>query len=480
MKKLVILSVIFLSATALYAQQNFLSEGDRMAAAGNYTGAAERYERCMEQDIRCLLRFCELIVEGKIVAESPDQLFRLVSPHAQRGNALAQNYLGWMYSGGRGVTRNEAEAVNWYRKSAEQGHETAQFNLGFMYENGRGVTRNITEATKWYRRAAEQGNTSAREALTRLGASATPQNVSATQNFTVTGKVTDALDGESVPGVNIVVKGTTAGTISNVDGEYRITVPNENAVLQFSFLGYKTVEMTVARMRIIDVAMFEEALQIRSVVFTAVLGLNFTNINNNDKTFAFTPDAKTSFHVGLNCRFPLIKYANSRLETSYSRHGFEANSQKVDMDYISANLMFSRGWGYLSPIHFYIEAGPYLGYMNAVKPNTFTIDNTDFQLSELKYKYDAGLALGVGITPGYRFSRPRPIIGTSLDFRYYHGFSNNDYLLWKNRFTVGVRFDYIYIRRMGLEINYSQGLSDMSDNLQWTNKVTTLSLRYRM
>ena len=71
--------------------------------------------------------------------------------------ADAQGNLGVMYSTGRGVPENDAEAVRWFRMAAEQGFASAQFNLGVMYSTGRGVPKNDTEAVRWYRMAAEQG-----------------------------------------------------------------------------------------------------------------------------------------------------------------------------------------------------------------------------------------------------------------------------------------------------------------------------------
>lgn len=52
--------------------------------------------------------------------------------------------------------------------------------------------------------------------------------------ITVSGKVTTLIDGTSLPGVNVLVKGTSNGTITDVDGNYTINVPNENDTLVFS------------------------------------------------------------------------------------------------------------------------------------------------------------------------------------------------------------------------------------------------------
>ena len=85
------------------------------------------------------------------------------------------------------------------------------------------------------------------------------------QGITVTGTVTDNT-GDPLPGVNIVVKGTSTGQISNVDGKYTLTVPGREAVLVFSFVGFTTQEIPVGNNRNIDVKMNEDTQQIDEVV----------------------------------------------------------------------------------------------------------------------------------------------------------------------------------------------------------------------
>ena len=91
-----------------------------------------------------------------------------MSKAAEQGNGNAQFNLGWMYENGRGVAKNEAEAVRWYRKAAEQGTAQAQCNLGGEYKNGRGVAKNDAEAARWFRKAAEQGDAQAQRTLALL------------------------------------------------------------------------------------------------------------------------------------------------------------------------------------------------------------------------------------------------------------------------------------------------------------------------
>ena len=77
---------------------------------------------------------------------------------AEQGHASAQNNLGVIYANGYGVPEDDAQAVAWYRKSAQQGEARAQFNLGRMYDNGEGVAEDDAVAAAWYRKAAEQGD----------------------------------------------------------------------------------------------------------------------------------------------------------------------------------------------------------------------------------------------------------------------------------------------------------------------------------
>jgi TonB-linked SusC/RagA family outer membrane protein len=74
------------------------------------------------------------------------------------------------------------------------------------------------------------------------------------QNITVEGVITTSTDGQALPGATIIEKGTSNGTITNIEGYYKITVSSE-AVLQFSFVGMETQEITVAGQSKIDISM---------------------------------------------------------------------------------------------------------------------------------------------------------------------------------------------------------------------------------
>lgn len=92
---------------------------------------------------------------------------------------------------------------------------------------------------------------------------------SAEQQKTVTGKVTDS-SGNSLPGVSIVLKGTTTGVITDVDGKYSLSKIPNNATLVFSFVGMKTIEVNIGNQNVINVVMRDETIGINEVVVTAL------------------------------------------------------------------------------------------------------------------------------------------------------------------------------------------------------------------
>jgi TonB-linked SusC/RagA family outer membrane protein len=85
------------------------------------------------------------------------------------------------------------------------------------------------------------------------------------QDHTVTGRVMDDSD-SPLPGVNIVIKGTTLGVVTDVDGKYAITVPGKETVLQFSFVGYLTQEIEVGDRTVIDVSLAENVKELEEIV----------------------------------------------------------------------------------------------------------------------------------------------------------------------------------------------------------------------
>ncbi|MGM0945218.1 MAG: SusC/RagA family TonB-linked outer membrane protein [Bacteroidota bacterium] len=85
----------------------------------------------------------------------------------------------------------------------------------------------------------------------------------------VTGKVTAKEDGQPLPGVSIVVKGTSTGTVTDIDGNYSISVPGSESVLVFSFIGFESQEIPVGNTNTINVVLATEESQLDEVIVTA-------------------------------------------------------------------------------------------------------------------------------------------------------------------------------------------------------------------
>ncbi len=86
------------------------------------------------------------------------------------------------------------------------------------------------------------------------------------QERTVSGKVTSVEDGSTLPGVNVVLKGTTNGTVTDIDGNYKLSVPADGGTLVFSFIGLASEEVAIGARSVIDVQMSQDVKQLSEVV----------------------------------------------------------------------------------------------------------------------------------------------------------------------------------------------------------------------
>lgn len=81
----------------------------------------------------------------------------MLTPLANRGDAVAQTKLGLIYTRGEGVARDDVAALGWLTRAAEQDQSEAQFELGVMYRDGLGTPANGALAMHWFERATERG-----------------------------------------------------------------------------------------------------------------------------------------------------------------------------------------------------------------------------------------------------------------------------------------------------------------------------------
>jgi TonB-linked SusC/RagA family outer membrane protein len=119
------------------------------------------------------------------------------------------------------------------------------------------------------------------------------------QERTISGTITSAEDGLSLPGVSVVVKGTSIGTITDMDGQYSINVPSDGEILVFSFVGMKTVELSIESNTILDLVMEPDVLGLEEVIVTAAgirrekkaLGYSVEDVDGEKLQQVAEPDA---------------------------------------------------------------------------------------------------------------------------------------------------------------------------------------------
>ena len=118
----------------------------------------------------------------------------------------------------------------------------------------------------------------------------------------VSGKVTDKA-GEPLVGAGVLVKGTTSGTVTDIDGKFSLEGLKPNSVLVFSSIGYETQEVTVGNQTVINVTLADETEFLNDVVVVAygtakkrdLTGAMFRCGACGDRWCA-GPDSQSSFH----------------------------------------------------------------------------------------------------------------------------------------------------------------------------------------
>ncbi|MDX2413996.1 MAG: TonB-dependent receptor [Bacteroidales bacterium] len=112
------------------------------------------------------------------------------------------------------------------------------------------------------------------------------------QEMTVTGTVTDAADGLPIPGVNVLLKGTFAGTSTDVEGKYELKA-SEGDVITFSFLGYHQKEVTLGSNNVVNVSLEQDVYSIAEVVT-----IGYGTIRKEDATGSVSAISSADFNKG--------------------------------------------------------------------------------------------------------------------------------------------------------------------------------------
>ncbi len=103
----------------------------------------------------------------------------------------------------------------------------------------------------------------AQQLATTRSAPGSPQR---TADQTITGRVTDGATGSGLPGVSVVVKGTSRGTTTDTDGNYRLNVPDQGVTLVFSFIGYATQEVAAGNRSTLDITLATDDKTLSEIV----------------------------------------------------------------------------------------------------------------------------------------------------------------------------------------------------------------------
>ena len=122
------------------------------------------------------------------------------------------------------------------------------------------------------------------------------------QGVQIKGKVTSAEDGSALPGASVIVKGTNVATVTDVNGEFTIYVPESATALYVSFIGMKTQEAQIAGQKNINISLQADVVGLDEVVVTALgikrerkaLGYAVQDVSGNDISKASNPNLLTS------------------------------------------------------------------------------------------------------------------------------------------------------------------------------------------
>ncbi|MFY0654957.1 MAG: SusC/RagA family TonB-linked outer membrane protein [Cyclobacteriaceae bacterium] len=148
------------------------------------------------------------------------------------------------------------------------------------------------------------------------------------QDRSVSGKVKDS-NGESLPGVNVLIKGTTTGVVTDIDGNYKISATDES-IIAFSFVGYVAQDILVGAQSVIDVVLTEDNVQLETVVISAM------GIERSEKSLSYArqaidaddmKEARTSnFLQGLSGKAAGVQVTNSLTATGSNRVTIRGNA----------------------------------------------------------------------------------------------------------------------------------------------------------
>ena len=294
------------------------------------------------------------------------------------------------------------------------------------------------------------------------GKTAVPQ----VQSRKITGKVIDE-DGNPLPGVAVLIEGTTIGVATDMDGKYDLTCPEmKDIVLKFSYIGMKPKSVVVGNKTVVDVTLESDSQEMDEVVVTGLLnrrksgfagtttviskqelakvstGNIFTTISTLDAGFKIEENNLDGSNPNKLPDFTIRgkgSFQNGSTAPIFILDGFEVTSQKVfDMDInriesitllkdASATILYgSRASNGVIVIETTAPKAGKLRVTYDFKPTIAIVDLTDYDLmnarEKLQYEKEAGLYTQE-ITPGYEDNDRREQV--ELDKAYYNRYKNS-------------------------------------------------------
>ncbi|MCG8306187.1 MAG: SusC/RagA family TonB-linked outer membrane protein [Cytophagales bacterium] len=134
------------------------------------------------------------------------------------------------------------------------------------------------------------------------------------QGRTITGKVTSEEDQSGLPGVNVLIKGTGQGTVTDVEGNFAIDVADENAILVFSYVGYVVEEVAVGNQSVIDISLVPDLTALDEIVVIGYGTQKKSDLTGAVTTLdgeAFKNDAIQSSSLALQGRVAGVRVVNN-------------------------------------------------------------------------------------------------------------------------------------------------------------------------
>jgi TonB-linked SusC/RagA family outer membrane protein len=240
------------------------------------------------------------------------------------------------------------------------------------------------------------------------------------QQRQITGKVRSN-EGDVMPGVNVVIKGTTSGTATDANGDYKLTVSSQDVVLVFSFIGYSPEEVTLTNQTVIDVILtpsLETLSELVVIGYGTVKKSDLTGSVSSIKADELRAVPTTSFDQALQGRAAGVVVSQTSgqpgAEASIRIRGTSSITAGNEPLYVIDGMLVNSSSGDVTPGG---NRGPRIGPLSAINPN-------DIESIEILKDASATAIYGSRGTNGViLITTKRGKKGTSaIDFESYFGF----------------------------------------------------------